>query len=154
MKRASVSALCALGLVVSAACGGDRQEARDARQSDEDVPVTEVGCLTAKGDQFVLTDLEAGGGASATEAFQLIGDQDELRRHVGKQVRVSGQAEPAQVAVVRESTPPAPEQQPTGTAGSTDPSVTTETQTRMEVRKLTLGTVEPTGATCAEEIRK
>jgi hypothetical protein len=155
MKRASAAALCAIGLFVSAACGGDRQEARDARQSADDVSVTETGCLSARGDRFVLTDLEGANGISATEAFQLIGNEEELRRHVGKQVRVSGQAEPAQVAVVRESTPPAADQQPpAGTSGSAEPSVTAETQTRVEFRKLTVSSFEPTGASCAEEIRR
>jgi hypothetical protein len=155
MKRASMAALCALGLFLSAACGGERREARDARESEEDVRVTETGCLTAKGDQFVLTDLEGSEGASATETFQLIGNETELRKHVGKQVRVNGQAEPAQVAVVRESTPPpSDKQQPTGTAGSTEPSVSTETQTRVEVRKLTVASLEPTGAACDAEIKK
>jgi hypothetical protein len=149
-----MAALCAFGLFVAAACGGDRQETRDARQSDEDVSVLQTGCLTAKGDQFVLTDLEADGGTAATETFQLIGNEDELRQHVGKQVRVGGKAEPAEVAEVRESTPPpSDKQQPTGTAGSADPSVSTETRTRVEVRKLTVSLVEPTGATCAAEVR-
>jgi hypothetical protein len=147
-----------------AACGGDRRNDQTGeRETAETRPVgvSETGCLTARGDQFVLTDLKRAGGTTATtETFQLIGMDEVLRQHVGKQVRVAGEAEGSQVAVVTESTPGSDASRPAGTTGGAkptgsadpaDPKVTTDTQTRMEVRKLRVGSVEPTGESCAEE---
>lgn len=156
MKRASVAVLAiCLGLF---GCGrADRERdntgeaAGDKTAEVRPVPVTETGCLTARGDQFVLTDLERSDGeATHTETFQLVGNEDELRRHVGKQVRVNGEAEAPQVATVQESTPAPPEPAPRGTTGA-DPKVSTQSDTRLEVRKLTVASVQPTGAACAAE---
>ena len=161
MKRASVGAL---GLCLClAGCGGadrDRENAGDraGEKTAEVRPtvVTETGCLTARGDQFVLTDLQRGEGQPTTEAFQLIGDGEQLRQHVGKQVRVNGEAEAPKVAVVQESSPAPAEPAPQGTAGGAKPEakVDTQTQTRVEVRKLTVSSVEPTGASCAAETKE
>jgi hypothetical protein len=84
----------------------------------------------------------------------LIGDEEQLRPHVGKQVRVSGEAEPAKVAEVRESTPPSDASGATGTAGQAEPakpgepSVATATQTRLEVTQLRVQTITATGEAC------
>jgi hypothetical protein len=121
-------------------------------------PVIETGCLTGDGDRFVLTELQsaadASGGATAarttTATYQLIGNEDELRKHVGREVRISGEAPPPQVAELRESTP--------GTAGTTGEQsgqarVNTATQTRLEVAQLRVQSVTPTGDDCAESTR-
>jgi len=162
MKRASVVGLFAL-CVGFAGCGfGEHDGKKDSNAADtktaesRPAPVSETGCLTAKGDQFVLTDLERGEGSASTETFQLVGNDDELRKHVGKQVRITGEAEAPKVAVVSESTPPAAPQgsakpEATATTGAAQPKVSTETETRMEVRKLTVSSVQPTGASCAAE---
>ena len=84
-----------------------------------------------------------------------------LRPHVGKQVRVSGMAETPDVAIVRESSPPASVSQPgVGTSGNTTPEptpdpnagarprISTEQQTRIEVSSLRVRSVIPTGSAC------
>jgi hypothetical protein len=159
MKRVSVG-LFAIALSV-VGCGRADRDAENTAGSDANktaesrpVPVSETGCLTARGDQFVLTDLERGAGQPATETFQLIGNESDLRPHVGKQVRVSGEAEAPKVAVVQESTPPpASDSKPQGTSGGAEPKVTTQAQTRVEIRKLTVSSVEQTGASCAAEAK-
>ena len=157
MKRVSVG----LAIVISLfGCGRGERDAENRAGGDAEktaevrpVPVNETGCLTARGDQFVLTNLERGEGAT-TEAFQLIGNEADLRQHVGKQVRVSGEAEAPKVAVVQESTPPPADSRPQGTTGGADPKVTTQAQTRMEIRKLNVTSVQPTGEACAAETKQ
>jgi hypothetical protein len=154
MKRASVAGVLAI-CVGFAGCGGadrDRENAGTDEKTAEvrPVPVSETGCLTARGEQFVLTDLQRGDGEATTETFRLIGNEQELRKHVGQQVRVNGEAEAPKVAVVQESTPPA-SGTATGTAGAADPKVSTQSETRVEVRQLTVASVEPTGAACSAE---
>lgn len=173
--RAGALALC-LGL--AAGCGGGNDESAIAEQKPEvtgrgtDAPslVTATGCLTASGDQFVLTELEQGtagaqaqqGGAGAaagaqptTESYQLIGNEDELRKLVGRQVQISGAAEPPKVAEVRETTPATEPGNATGTTGAPEPAkpgepqVATSTQTRLEVTQLRIDTITDTGQACA-----
>ena len=90
-----------------------------------------------------------------TESYQLIGNEEEFRQHVGKQVRVTGEADPPKVAEVREATPPtAAAPGATGTAGQAEPAkpgepqVATTTQTRLEVTQLRVQTIAPTGEAC------
>jgi hypothetical protein len=149
MRRAlvlGISAMC----VALVGCGG-RERGDEKTAEVRPATVTEMGCLTARGEQFVLTDLEHGEGAATTEAYQLVGRDDELKQHVGKQVRITGEAEAPRVAVVQESTPPKPDAKPEGTAGRAEPKVSTQTETRVEMRKLTVSSVTPTGESCAAE---
>lgn len=154
MMRVSVGVLgiclCLVG------CGGADREAADEKTAEvRPIVVTETGCLTARGDQFVLTDLQRGEGEATTETFELIGNGEMLRPHVGRQVRVNGEAEAPKVAMVQESSPAPAEPAPQGTTGSakSDAKVSTQTQTRVEVRKLTVSSVEPTGSSCAAEAK-
>ena len=181
MKRFSVG-VCALCATIAVGCGrndrADTEAAGTAASGDaRPAPITATGCLTAKGDRFVLTDLQraaetentAASGA-ATETYQLIGADDQLRPHVGHQVRVNGEAEPPAVAELRESTPATPAAGATGTTGQAQspqppqnpenaqqgaaaPQVRTETETRMEVAQLRVQSVTPTGSTCAAETK-
>jgi len=108
--------------------------------------VTEVGCLTATGDRFVLTSLESG-ERPATELYQLVGMSDELRENVGREVLVTGEAQPAGIAEVRETTPATP----VATSGVSEggpPQVRTESQVRLETREMRVLTVTPTGDDC------
>jgi hypothetical protein len=151
------------------ACGGadrDRSQAEhnssasaNAKVETEEpsgrpVPVTVTGCLSSAEGRYVLTELApnqgAGGPAQATtETYQLTDADEQLRQHVGKQVRVSGEAEPARIAEVRESTPATP---PTaGTSGQQNErgaAVSTETRTRLEMRRMSVTSVMPTGDEC------
>jgi hypothetical protein len=141
---------------LSMACGGpDRRdvasdEGRDSFDITEAAPTVETGCLTASGDRFLLTALEPASVISATpstELYQLIGAEEQLRAHVGREVVVTGDAEPAQVAEVRELGPPTA----VGTSGSdaeVEPRVGAVTETRIETRHMQVHTVTPTGDEC------
>ena len=143
-------------------------------------PVDVRGCLTASGDRYVLTALQNAAGAPGTtasganspntqssagtasvpttETYQLIsaGDND-LQKYVNQQVRVTGEADPARVADVRELTPAAPagqtQQGSVGTAGNQTnsaegPKVRTEETTHFEVRKLRVSAITAAGGSC------
>jgi hypothetical protein len=165
MKRAAVFVLC-LGL--TAACGGNKDETEIAerepsvadRGDGRPVAVTETGCVTADGDRFVLTALkgDASGNVAAgeakTESYQLVGKDDELRPLVGRQVTITGEADPPKVAEVRESSPPASASGATGTTGQAtpakpgEPQVSTSSATRLEVTQLRVQSITATGEAC------
>lgn len=161
MKRSAI--WCAAGLCVAVtACNRPDSnepplEAEPTVLGDRDIapprPVIVEGCLTASGDRLVLTELKsddsAGGStAAATESYRLVGMEENLRPHVGKRVRVTGEAEPEQVVDVRQSTPPAPATgQPAGTTGS-EPQVETTETTRIEISDLQVRSVSPSTESC------
>jgi hypothetical protein len=154
MRRISLFGVWACCLALSVGCGG-RSEEGPAADPDDDVDIeetttiVETGCLTAKGDRFVLTALERGGRRAETEMYQLDGNGEVLQRHVGREVRVTGIAEPAQVAEVTERSPATPAGT-AGTADGTQPQVQTQAQTRLETRSMRVATVTPTGEDCTE----
>ena len=137
-------------IIVGAVCLFAVAACRGAEEVPE--PIIQTGCLTGSEGQFVLTDLEPGNTetqpSATTETYQLVGNVDELRQHVGKQVRVTGEAEQADVVEARESTPPTP----TATTGDGKPQVSTQSQTRVEVSRLRVSSVTPTGDDCAEQV--
>jgi hypothetical protein len=159
MSRINVLGALVLGASLGIGCGGDRAEveAEDAKTAEVNIedtaPLEETGCLTAAGDRFVLAALESG-RTTETELYQLVGREEELRQHVGKSVRVTGDAEPAQVAELRESSgavpttgePPSAEGQP---QQAPEAQVQTQAQTRLETRRMRVVTVTPTGDDCA-----
>ena len=148
--------LSILAIAASAAACGQANRDPDEQRSETEV----VGCLTSSGDRFVLTSLERSDtgttiAAPATESYVLKGKDDELRPHVGKQVRVSGMSDTPSVAIAREASPAAPagSQQPAGTAGQQPgggAQVRTEEQTRLEIAELTVREVQDTGRPCAQ----
>lgn len=178
MTRSMNAGALVLCLGLAAGCGRGNDEAPIAEQDPQvegrgaDAPalVTARGCLTASGDRFVLTELERGAAGEAarepgdagttasaqptTESYQLIGDADELRKLVGRQVEVSGAANPPRVAEVREMTPPTEPGSATGTTGaptppeSGEPRVATTTETRLEVTQLRVEALSDTGQPC------
>lgn len=91
-----------------------------------------------------------GWAGPTTETYELIGLEDELRAHVGKQVTVYGQGDETRVAELRGLDPPAGA---TGTAGrqsgSPQAQVDTESRTRVEMRRLRILSVTPAGGLCA-----
>ena len=136
MRRTTSFGVAILCISLSAACGRPSQA----------TAVTEVGCVTASGNNYVLTSLEPG-ERPATELYQLVGNAAELQEHVGREVLITGEADPARIAEVRETAPAAP----VGTAGSSgnaDAQVRTESQVRIEARKLRVLEVTATGDEC------
>jgi len=112
--------------------------------------VTVEGCLTASGDKFMLASLDK--ESSKTSVYQLMNADDQLRNMVGKEVRVSGQAEATQSAEAREVTPSAPAAT-SGKSTEAEPKVSTVTDTKLDVHRLTVASVTPTGDTCATAAR-
>jgi hypothetical protein len=166
LHRLSAVVVC-VGL--AAACGGNNREtaaehenttatanapAGSEEPTGRPAALSVTGCLTSADGRYVLTqlagDVQSPGGP-ATETYQLTNADEKLRPHVGKQVRVTGEAEPARVAEVRESTPATPAT-PAGTAGqqttANQPAVSTETRTRLETREMSVMSVTPTGQDC------
>ena len=163
MKRASVAGVFALCLGLTFACRGRTDEQTVAERDpqvlgDKDgrpAMISETGCLTAARGQFVLTNLERSDGTpTTTSSYQLVGNEDEFRRFVGQQVRVTGDADPSRVAEVRETSPPPA----TGTSGQQarpespqpgQPQVSTTQETRLEVTQLHVRTITDVGQPCA-----
>lgn len=125
------------------------------------------GCLTAADGDMVLTQLtpmaaepDAERSATtdsvprpqATEMYRLVGGEDELRPRVGQQVRVVGEADPPEVAIVRQTTPPAEPRGATADdvaeAGGDTPTVSTTRQLRLEATELRVMTVTPLNRPC------
>lgn len=156
------TAAAVLGLTV--ACGGNtareddrEQDTRTTAITDNDdvrpAPTIVTGCLTEANGRFALTTL-----GDSTETYQLTNGEDQLRQYIGREVRISGESSPEQVAEVRESTPGAAPSA-VGTAGQQAPergdaspgaSVSTEARTRLETGRLSVIAVTPTGDECTE----
>jgi hypothetical protein len=167
MKRLHGLSAAVVCVGLAAACGGGNRDATAERENTaatntttetaepngRPAPMAVSGCLTAADGRYVLTelvgDIKTPGGPAqpTTETYQLTNADEKLQPHVGKQVRVTGEAEPARVADVRESTPATP----AGTAGQQSPNqaaVSTETRTRLETRRMSVMSVTPTGEDC------
>ena len=130
------------------------------------VTIIDDGCLTASGAEFVLTDLEraaphpslthegvvGGRPRSTTEAYMLVGADEKLTNLVGKRVRVVGEADPAQVAEIHQMSPKV-RGRAVGSSEST-PSVSDYGVLRLEVHRLRVTSVNPTGDDCTAEFRR
>jgi len=108
-------------------------------------PVEVVGCLSASGDRFVLSHVDKEN--SKTVAYQLVNADDQLRPLVGREMRVTGEAQPTQKAETRAITPPAP----AATSGKSEPAakVTAVEETKLDMQTLAVASASPTGVTCA-----
>jgi hypothetical protein len=71
----------------------------------------------------------------------------EGRRLVGKEVRVTGEAQPTQQSDTRAVTPP----QAAPTSGSSEPNgkVTTVEETKLDIQKVSVASVAATGDSCS-----
>ena len=156
MKQVSAAGVCVLCAAIAVACDRNRadeaevntaQGATEQREQDED-PISVSGCLTMQNDRYVLTRLEGDADpVAATEVYQLTDADDDLREHVGKVIQVFGEAPPAQVAQVDQSTTTA-----SGTSGQASGSaqVSVRETTRFEATTLDVVSVIPTGRACDE----
>lgn len=155
MKRSILMSICVGALALSAGCSrhdtgpqADKKNIVDLATHPAPLgsvaPVTVDGCLSASGDKFMLASLDK--DSSKTMVYQLMNADDQLRNLVGKQVRISGEAQPTQAAETREVTPPAPA---ATTGKSSEPKVSTVEDTKLDVHKMTVASVTPTGGSCA-----
>lgn len=155
-----VAAAAAISL---AACGGGNNSTDEARGEPDannpllnsDVrpqPLTATGCLTASNGRYVVTALDDTAATPTTVTYQLSGgDESDLQQHVNREVRIAGEADPPQIADVRDIGTPA-----VGTGGSADangangvdPQVRTQQAMRFEVRHVKVSSVTPTGDEC------
>jgi hypothetical protein len=131
--------------------------ARDGAAGDE---ITVTGCLSGAADRaaFVVTAdrnaltsgaLHSRDGETPTYTYELVGNTADLSQHVGKQVQVTGsldedREEEAKVDDEAES------KQPPVQSGDdkVTPAIETDTEMEIEVRRLTVSTVTPTGRAC------
>ena len=138
----------AAGCLLLVACGRGPEEAAplETRSGVRPEPAIVEGCLTAADGRFVLTQLRGSESdvRPTTETYQLINADDQLRPHVGRQVRISGEAEAPDVANLREPVPNTT--QPAGTSGGAE--VSTQESTRLEVARMRVTSVTPTGDGC------
>ena len=109
-------------------------------------PVTLTGCLRSgmfADNTWVLTTPSSDGGAVKGATYQLAGgDPDTLRNYAGRQVEVSGTVD-AEERVATGSGP-----MPRPAAKGTSGSPTVETKTEVDIKRLTVATVKPTGDRC------
>ena len=155
MKRTILMSICIGAVALTSACGrrdsssSDRKNivdlATERAPAGSVAPVSVDGCLSASGDRFMLASLDKDSQKSVV--YQLINADKQLRNMVGKEVRVTGEAQATQSAEAREVTPPAPAA--TGGKSGADATVSTVTDTKLDVHKLTVASVTATGDSCA-----
>ena len=111
------------------------------------IPERVQGCLRAgeAGSTFVLTASAADTRLDAA-TYQLLGQPDALRPHVGKRVEVTGTIVLEQTAQSRGATMPA-EDRAKGTSGTPTVQSTTEVQ----VKRLQVSGVTPVSGDCDEK---
>lgn len=164
-----------VGLIVSAALGSaacsqtaeDRGEMQDAAIATRDASggedITVTGCLTSAADRgaFVVTAdrtaltsgaLHAGDGETPTYTYELTGNTGELSQHVGRQVEVTGRVDDDrddEVKVDEEQETKLPETQ--SGKEKVEPAIETDTEMRINVRRLNVSAVTATGQPCSTQ---
>jgi hypothetical protein len=124
--------------------------------------VTVKGCLTAAADRaaFVVTAdrdaltsgaIYAGAGGTPTYTYELMGNTGDLTSHVGRQVEVTGRLDADReddVNVDKEEKTELPEVQ--SGDRKVEPTIKTETEMDINVRRLQVARVAPTGQPCQQ----
>jgi hypothetical protein len=136
----------------NAASGNDRS--RPAPGGDH---VTVAGCLsggpdgrlvlTAAPDPGVATPARVGMGERDTHSYVLVGGND-LQRHIGRRVEVTGTLVGRQQELERESKSQSESPAATGTSGRDTPTVKTKEEVDLEVRQLNVSTVREVAPSC------
>jgi hypothetical protein len=156
MKRAHLMMAVLVTFGLTAACGpGDRREPADGigvtttqetdRRTDTGITgdpamtqarqITATGCVIEQNNQLMLTQVDAATGVERQPtSFQLVGQTEDVRRHVGQRVQVMGQTmhhtaqmgqpgqpgqpgAPGAQADARDTTAPGADRGPVGTTG-------------------------------------
>lgn len=142
----------ATSLFAAIACGGGDEKAavppaevqsQAVRPTNQ--PMTVNGCLKAGDapDTFVVTAARTA-GSNDTATYQLVGGQGvKLTDHIGHAVEVSGTVRETQEL---ESRARADAPQPEATTGAGKPVV--ETRTEVEIKRLEVSEIKPTGEKC------
>jgi hypothetical protein len=110
-------------------------------------PISVTGCLRGglADNTYVLMASQTTGGATDTATYQLTArDEDSLRQYVGQKVQVAGTLRTEQEVA---SNGVATEQKPAkGTSGTP----TVDTKTEVDVKRLDVTTITPTGSRCEQ----
>jgi hypothetical protein len=138
-------------ILVSGACKRGKPPAPETQSAvvvpAESQPITVSGCLRsgelADNSWVLITKPSTANGATTPAAtYQLIGgDAAALRDNVGRQVDVSGTVQAEQKVA---SSGEAVEHRAKGTTGTP----TVETKTDVDIKRLSVATVTPTGTRC------
>ena len=152
----------------STACSRTAEERNDAQQGAIAArdgaagdALTVTGCLTSAPDRgaFVVTAdrnalasgaLHAGDGETPTYTYELTGNTGDLASHVGRQVRVVGHLDEDrddEVKVDAEEKTELPETQ--SGKDTVTPAIETDTEMRINVRRLQVSSVTQTGQPCS-----
>jgi hypothetical protein len=142
--------LCSAVMLVSGACNKNRQTTPDLQTSTGEQPraqsVTVTGCLrsgTLADNTWVLISDAATDAAGEAPTYQLIGgDEAALRNSAGQRVEVSGTVEAEQQVATSSGT--VPESRAKGTSGTP----TVETKTAVDIKRLDVAGLKPTGDRC------
>jgi hypothetical protein len=169
MRRTGLFAGLILTLAIgSTACGRNAderaraQEAALAADPAKGENVTITGCLTAAADRsaFVVSAdrnaltsgaLYANSGETPTYTYELTGNTASLGAHVNQQVEVTGQLDEDrkdQAKVDDEDVTKHPEVQ--SGKDKVSPAIETDTEMNINVRRLTVESVRPTGRGCVQ----
>src|SRR6267142_1555128 len=111
MKRAAVISLCLVSVALIVACNRHDEQADTSKKSIVDLaihppapvvptPVVVTGCLMGAGTEFIISTPDRSQEGSNI-VYELTNAGDQLIVLVGQKVRVTGEAEPIQVAEVR-----------------------------------------------------
>lgn len=136
----------------------DGTPAADGAKGDE---ITVTGCLTGAADRgaFVVTAdrsalvsgaLHAGDGETPTYTYELTGDTQNLAANVGRQVKVTGRLDDDrddEVKVNDEEKTTLPSTQ--SGKETVTPAIETDAELEINVRRLAVSAVSPTGQPCA-----
>jgi hypothetical protein len=154
MKRGIPMSICIGAVALAGACGRHDSSSPEQKNIVElaaqpakpgsIAPVSVDGCLSASGDRFMLASFDK--DSSKTIVYQLINADDQLRNFIGREVRVTGEAEALQSTEARAVTPPAP----AATSGKPGAGATVSTveDTKVDSRRMTVASVTPTGDNC------
>ena len=143
--------LCGAIALAGVACNKNKQAAPDAQVSTglqpRSQPVTVTGCLqqgTIADNTWVLIgDAPAAGTTGRAPTYQLTGaNTDSLRNSAGQRVEVSGTVQAEQEVASNSGT--IPEKPAKGTSGTP----TVQTKTDVDIRRLEVTSVKPTGNPC------